>query len=159
MDANTYPDASPFFSVKAKRHRQLAALSWEEKVAIIEQMRELMPRHAWRQNRSTPENVARRLRHYRAILKDVLTSYAQAALSAGAQDDRCEISPVFDERQDIYLVQSVCWNDGKREFTTPIRLRIQENQIWIEADQSRDGMISALTHAGIPADALVDQTH
>ncbi len=158
MDVKTYPDASPIFAAKAKRRRHLAALSWEEKVAIIEQMREAMPRDAWRRNQSTPEEVAGRLRRYRAIIKDVLTNYAQSALPASTPTDRGEILPIFDERQDIYLVQSSCWNDGKRELTTHIRLRIQENQIWIEADQSQNGVISALTQAGIPADALVDQT-
>ena len=159
MDAKTYPDMSPIFAAKAARRRQLAALSWEEKVAIIEQMRESLPRGAWQQNRSTPEDVAGRLRHYRAIIKDVLTSYAQSALAASAPNGHCEVLPICDERQDIYLVQIECWHDGKREYTTPVRLRIKENQIWIEANQSQDGMISALTQAGIPADALVDQTH
>ncbi|MFN8488788.1 MAG: element excision factor XisI family protein [Caldilineaceae bacterium] len=159
MGAKTYPDPSPIFAAKAERRRQLAALSWEEKVAIIEQMRELMPRHGWRQNQPTPAAVAARLSHYRTIIKAVLTAYAQTPLPASAKTDQCEILPIFDECQDIYLVQSLCWQHGKPELTTPIRLRIQENQIWIEADQSQTGMISALTQAGIPANDLVDQSH
>jgi hypothetical protein len=34
-----YPDISHIFAAKAQRRRMLAALSWEEKVAIIERMR------------------------------------------------------------------------------------------------------------------------
>ena len=43
-----YPDISGILSAKAQRRRALAALPWEEKVAIIEQMRALLPKGAWR---------------------------------------------------------------------------------------------------------------
>lgn len=42
-----YPDITPLLQAKAERRRALAALSWEEKVAIIERMRQLLPRDAW----------------------------------------------------------------------------------------------------------------
>lgn len=48
MQRQTYPDISDILSAKARRRRALAALSWEEKVAIIEQMRELLPQGAWK---------------------------------------------------------------------------------------------------------------
>ena len=44
-----YPDVSGIFLAKAQRRRALAALSWEEKVAILEQMRALLPRGMWRE--------------------------------------------------------------------------------------------------------------
>ena len=44
----TYPDLSSLFAAKAQRRLALAALSWEAKVAIIEQMRQLMPKAAWK---------------------------------------------------------------------------------------------------------------
>jgi len=43
-----YPDISGILAAKAQRRRALAALSWEEKVAIIEQMRVLLPKGMWR---------------------------------------------------------------------------------------------------------------
>ena len=43
-----YPDFSGILAAKAQRRRALAALSWEEKVAIIEQMRKSMPRGMWK---------------------------------------------------------------------------------------------------------------
>ena len=43
----TYPDISDLLRAKEKRRLALAALSWEEKVAILEQMRRAMPRGAW----------------------------------------------------------------------------------------------------------------
>ncbi|MBI4770075.1 MAG: hypothetical protein HY784_06595 [Chloroflexi bacterium] len=44
-----YPDLSGIFLAKAQRRRALAALSWEEKIAIVEQMRALLPRGMWRE--------------------------------------------------------------------------------------------------------------
>ena len=44
----TYPDISAILAAKQLRRRELAALSWEGKVAIIERMRQLRPRDGWR---------------------------------------------------------------------------------------------------------------
>ena len=44
----SYPDISEILSAKAERRQRLAALSWEEKVAIIEQMRQLLPKRMWK---------------------------------------------------------------------------------------------------------------
>ena len=49
-----YPDVSPIFFAKAQRRRALAALSWEEKVAIIERMRKSLPKGMWK-SRPTDE--------------------------------------------------------------------------------------------------------
>ncbi|MEK7441751.1 MAG: hypothetical protein AAB571_12490 [Chloroflexota bacterium] len=45
----TYPDISDLLKAKAKRRRELAALSWEEKVKIIERMQRLLPKGMWRE--------------------------------------------------------------------------------------------------------------
>ena len=46
--ATNYPDIAPLLVAKQQRRRELAALSWEDKVAIVEKMRRLLPRHQWR---------------------------------------------------------------------------------------------------------------
>ncbi|MBP8292881.1 MAG: hypothetical protein KAX65_08910 [Caldilineaceae bacterium] len=53
-----YPDITPIFAAKQRRRQELAALSWEEKVAIIEKMRQLLPRHQWRKVELTAATVA-----------------------------------------------------------------------------------------------------
>ena len=45
---STYPDISGILSAKAQRRQTLAVLSWEEKVAIVEQMRQLLPKRMWK---------------------------------------------------------------------------------------------------------------
>ena len=42
-----YPDVSDLLEAKARRRRALAALTWEEKVRIIEQIQQLLPKGAW----------------------------------------------------------------------------------------------------------------
>src|SRR3990172_4282397 len=48
LPPKTYPDISKIFVAKARRRLALAALSWEEKVAIIEQMRRQLPKNMWK---------------------------------------------------------------------------------------------------------------
>ncbi len=43
-----YPDISNMLAAKARRRRALAALSWEEKVVIIDRMRKLLPKGMWK---------------------------------------------------------------------------------------------------------------
>lgn len=43
-----YPDISAILQAKQERRLALAALSWEEKVAIIEQMQRLLPAGQWK---------------------------------------------------------------------------------------------------------------
>ena len=53
----TYPDISRILSAKAQRRQALAALSWEEEIAIIEQMRVLLPKGQWK-HRAAEEGLA-----------------------------------------------------------------------------------------------------
>ena len=44
----TFPDITGILVAKQERRLALAALSWEEKVVIIEQMQQLLPRGQWK---------------------------------------------------------------------------------------------------------------
>ncbi len=44
----TYPDISDILSAKSRQRRALVALSWQDKVAIIERMRTLLPKGQWK---------------------------------------------------------------------------------------------------------------
>lgn len=45
---HVYPDISAILQARQERRFALAALSWEEKVAIIEQMQRLLPPGQWK---------------------------------------------------------------------------------------------------------------
>ena len=49
-----YPDISELLASKAQRRLTLAALSWEEKVAIVEKMRTLAPKGKWQARPANP---------------------------------------------------------------------------------------------------------
>lgn len=51
-----YPDIKLLLAAKSLRRQELAALSWEEKVAIIERMRRLLPAGAWHKRTLTTPN-------------------------------------------------------------------------------------------------------
>lgn len=54
-----YPDISDLLAAKAQRRRALAALSWEEKVAIVERMRRLQPKGSWKEKDISKKNLGR----------------------------------------------------------------------------------------------------
>jgi hypothetical protein len=45
---SSYPDISKILAAKTVRRQNLAALSWEEKVAIISKMQKLLPKGKWK---------------------------------------------------------------------------------------------------------------
>ncbi len=47
MTKSSYPDISKILAAKTERKRRLEGLSWEEKVAIISKMQELLPKGKW----------------------------------------------------------------------------------------------------------------
>jgi hypothetical protein len=51
-----HPDISGIFSAKLHRRQVLAQLSWEEKVAIVDRMRQLLPQGMWK-NKNTDHNM------------------------------------------------------------------------------------------------------
>ena len=54
-----YPDISDILAAKEQRRRALAALSWEDKVAIVERMRDLLPRGMWRRREDAEDTETR----------------------------------------------------------------------------------------------------
>ncbi len=52
-----YPDISSIFAAKRRRRQTLAKLSWEEKIAIVEQMQLLLPKGMWKDRAPGSENA------------------------------------------------------------------------------------------------------
>ena len=48
MERGKYPDITDLLAAKARRRQALAALTWEEKVAIVELMRRTNPKGMWK---------------------------------------------------------------------------------------------------------------
>ena len=65
-----YPDISGILSGKARRRLALAALSWEEKVAIIEQMQKLLRKGLWKDRLANESDPKKRRTAHQANAAD-----------------------------------------------------------------------------------------
>lgn len=84
-----YPDISHIFTAKAQRRRMLAALSWEEKVAIIERMR-YVTKDMWKEveveHNVYPVWTSHDAHGTAAMLRDALDEDDAAYVSASTTD-------------------------------------------------------------------------
>ncbi len=71
-----YPDIKPLLAAKEQRRQALAALSWEEKVAIVDRMRRLLPRRQWHKPEPAHEAVVRDARAADAMPPDVKANHS-----------------------------------------------------------------------------------
>lgn len=65
-----YPDISDILQAKQQRRLALAALSWEEKVAIIEQMQRLLPRGQWKSRTVTEQTPSAEVATRQTLVAD-----------------------------------------------------------------------------------------
>ena len=59
---SSYPDISDILSAKTIRRRTLASLSWEEKVTIVEQMRQTITKDKWKDRENEKLELDNKLR-------------------------------------------------------------------------------------------------
>ena len=88
---------------------------------------------------------------YRAIVKQLIQEYAQF------KPVNAEINPevVFDETNNRYQLLYVGWQKNKRVFTPIIHVDIMEDKIWIQCDNTEEGIINELIDMGIPKKQIV----
>ncbi|MCC5651323.1 XisI protein [Nostoc sp. XA013] len=91
------------------------------------------------------------LDNYRRIIKEVLVPYTQIPYSHAA----IECKPVFDSENDIYLLITLGWNGVKRIHGCLVHLDIIDDKIWVQRDDTEDGVTYELVAAGIPKEKIV----
>lgn len=62
---------------------------------------------------------------------------------------------VFDDENGCYLVLDIGWNGDKYLHTTPIHLDLIDNKIWIQFDDTEEGIATDLMEAGVSKDDIV----
>lgn len=145
MQQKIYPDVSHIFAAKEERRRQLAALSWEEKVKIIEKMREAMPR-GMAHGAALVETEVEKLKRYRTLIKQVIEQYAEQRAPQNTE----ELIRVFDARNDNYLLIAVAADQIGSSHMVLLHIRLKANHILIELDRTEQGIIEPLVVSGIP---------
>ncbi len=90
------------------------------------------------------------LKEYRAIIERVLQDYI-SFFSRGA----IERELIVDCAQNHFIVMGLGWEEGRRVYNTIIHIDILNDKIWIQRDETRDGIAYELVQAGIPHDQIV----
>ncbi|MBC5794866.1 XisI protein [Sphaerospermopsis sp. LEGE 00249] len=91
------------------------------------------------------------LDNHRRIIKEVLIPHTQIPYSYGV----IECKTVFDEKNDSYLLITLGWQDHKRIHGCLVHLDIIDGKIWVQRDDTEDGVTYELEAAGVPTDKIV----
>jgi XisI protein len=92
-----------------------------------------------------------KLTKYRSIARGVIDEYARYKPSYGQSD----MSAVYDSDRDHYLLVSFGWNGDRRVYGTILHLRVFEGKIWIERDETEEGVTQDLLERGVDRKDIV----
>ena len=90
--------------------------------------------------------------NYQRIIKQVLQEHADYRAQA-----RDPVRPVvvFDDEHSRYLLLMVGWDNKRYWHTTPIHIDIIDGKIWVQYDDTEDGVAMDLLNAGVPKEDIV----
>lgn len=91
------------------------------------------------------------LDNYRRIIKEVLVPYTQIPYSHAA----IECKAVFDSENDSYLLITLGWDGVRRIHGCLVHLDMIDGKIWVQRDDTEDGVTYELVGAGIPKEKIV----
>ena len=89
--------------------------------------------------------------NYQEIVKKVLQEY----VNFFSKDSEYPLRPVFDDTHQSYLILDTNWHGRKYIHHTPIHVDIINGKIWIQYDDTEEGIATDLLAAGVPADDIV----
>ena len=88
---------------------------------------------------------------YPEIVKKLLQEYAEFF----SQGSEYPLKPVFDDVHLSYLILDTNWHGRKYVHHTPIHIDIINDKIWIQYDDTEEGIATDLLEAGVPAHDIV----
>jgi XisI protein len=92
-----------------------------------------------------------KLIQYTQIIKSVLDPYTQIPYSHG--DLICK--PIYDDNAQSYLLMTLGWDRKTRVHGCLVHLDIINGKVWVQRDETEDGITQELVAAGIPKDQIV----
>ncbi len=89
---------------------------------------------------------------YQNIIKNILQKHAdyRATLPDGYNSQ-----VLFDDERGQYLVLDIGWSGNNYLHATPIHLSLIGNNIWIQYDDTEEGVATDLIEAGVPKENIV----
>jgi hypothetical protein len=88
--------------------------------------------------------------NYSHLIKQILHDYAEYYTQGGVN-----VKTLFDESQHSYMLLDIGWYDDKYIHNAPIHLEIIGDKIWIQNDDTQEGVATDLLEAGIPKEHIV----
>jgi len=89
---------------------------------------------------------------YQQIIKTILQEHANYRNTI---PDRYHSQLLFDDERGGYLVLDIGWNDDNYLPATPIHINLIDGKIWIQYDDTEEGVATDLLAAGIPKEDIV----
>ncbi|MBG1257727.1 XisI protein [Nostoc commune] len=89
---------------------------------------------------------------YREIIKNILQSQADYRASL---PDAYSSQVIFDDERGQYLVLDIGWNGDQYLHSTPIHLNLIGDKVWIQYDDTEEGIANDLTGAGVSKSDIV----
>jgi hypothetical protein len=89
--------------------------------------------------------------NYPQIVKNLLQEYAQYY----SEDGEHPLRPLFDDERQSYVLLDAGWYGEEYIHHTPIHIDIIDNKIWIQYDDTEEGVATDLLEAGVPQKDIV----
>jgi XisI protein len=97
------------------------------------------------------------LNQYRAIIQQILQEYHQ--LQQASADADWESVLLVDRAEDRYLLMRLGWQGTTRINRNTIHVRLKNQKIWIEEDETEDSVATELLQLGVPHQDIVLAFH
>jgi XisI protein len=92
-----------------------------------------------------------RLETYRQIIRQILKPYTNIIYANVSANNR----QIFDRETDRYLILSEGWSGQHHLHSCLIHIEIINDKVWIQLDNTEDGIAEELILAGIPKEDIV----
>jgi len=89
---------------------------------------------------------------YQEIIKTILREHANFRNTI---PDGYQSQLLFDDERGGYLVLDIGWNENKYLHATPIHINLIGDKIWIQYDDTEEGVATDLLAAGVPKEDIV----
>lgn len=96
-----------------------------------------------------------KLAKYRQIIQSILLTYTEIPYSHG----ELICKPIFDKSRDSYLLMTLGWDRKARVHGCLIHVDIINEKVWVQRDETEDGVTLEFVAAGIPASDVVLAFH
>lgn len=91
------------------------------------------------------------LENYRQIIEQVLTQYTHTSYANVSVQNEA----IFDPHHNRYCIISSGWDGVRRIHGCLIQVDIIDQKVWIQRDDTEDGIAYELEEAGIPKTSIV----